>query len=84
MDTSWQYSYWCPTKPHHCNTKEKYVSLTDEFIWLRTLLLHPGLAEIPAPDGGTGGDIINQIKWSPILSSIVWSFKAMDDGRLKN
>ena len=45
---------------------------------------HCGKAEIPAPDGGTGSDIINQMKLSPMLAKaieslekchpIVWSF----------
>ena len=35
------------------------------------MLNHPGLAEIFALDGGTGSDIINQIKWSHILSKTI-------------
>ncbi len=33
--------------------------------------LSPWVREIPAPDGGTGSDIINQIKWSPMLAKAI-------------
>ncbi len=44
--------------------------------------LHPGLAEIVALDGCTGSDIINHIKWSPILTIAPGAFIRQITGML--